>query len=207
MGKGQASLIGTFVVFALIFLVFMLFYTNLDWMRVEPEDFEDLKKSSKDLIVQLKSEGFPSNWGTSVPIPRRVGFMDGNRISMEKMIKFSEINYSTSKHIMGFTYDYMITLEDVFGNKIKINGLEYLGWNGYLASYGGNGASDFDFFFDVVKSKAKHIIKQKVPVYLREKKKVVTLVVYAWKDINLKFGRTECSDGIDNDDDHFCDMP
>ncbi len=88
---------------------------------------DELITDAKSISSCLLSEGSPSNWTTESV--QRIGLTNGDyRINQTKLESFAEINYNSSRQILGTTYDYYFYLEEKDGTQIEISGEEGIGY-------------------------------------------------------------------------------
>jgi hypothetical protein len=208
MKRAQVAVIGFVMTIALLLIVFSLFYSQIGSIFTRRVDYEEIQADSEHLSANLLSEGHPLDWDAASV--KKLGLLEGDRISLEKLEEFSKIDYPRTKLLLGVKYDYMFFIEK---NDTRVHIPEpifrnFFGWNGQLQSYGGNGGSQFDFFFGIVKERAVNIAKNEKFIYLDEATvKDAKLVVYTWSPLDLiSYANFSCSDGVDNDGDGVVDF-
>jgi hypothetical protein len=98
-----------FVLGSLILIVVVIIFFSFVSRIANPDKNvrEDLIDTSKVIMDSMTSDGIPDHWN-SVTV-RRLGFVDeGNTINNTKYSKFNEIDYNTSKKLLGTRYDYFM---------------------------------------------------------------------------------------------------
>jgi hypothetical protein len=212
MKRSQAAVIGFIVTVILIVVVLQLFSPQIRLLFGNKNDYNLVREDAEHISNVLIAEGFPPNWNAGTV--KRVGLLDGDMISIEKLKEFANISYSRSKLLLGTKYDYMFFLENETNTSIAILNRtmitlyssinrDFFGWNGYIKNYDGNGGYPFGFFYNQIYQKAKYIAKTERFVNLEDNfggKTSAKLVIYTWDPIDLNLGMYECSDGIDNAD-------
>ena len=210
MKKGQVVVIGFILTVVLFILVISLFYSQFNSIFADESDYPDIKGDSEHVSNLLLTEGYPPDWETDTVM--KLGILDGDVISLRKLENFSKIPYYRSKLLLGVKYDYMFLLERTDSSVIMIPNVnrDFLGWNGDVQSYPGNGGRPFEFFFDAITSKAEHIARNEKFVEIDEGIGEYTygkLIVYTWDAVNdLMFNETQCNNGIDDDGDGYVDL-
>jgi hypothetical protein len=220
MKKGQTALISFLVLIVLLIVIISLFSSQFFALLTGDDTYEEVKADSEHVSQQLMSEGYPVDWNTENV--KKVGLLEQDKITINRLMEFANVEYPKSKKLLGIKYDYMFFIEDLeTGDRIRLNypisrdypiSREFFGWNGNLQSYGGNGGLDFDYFFGLVEANAKHIVKKERFVYIiGETEEGATvqeakLVIYVWDFVDAEVGVHDCNDGKDNDDDYTCDF-
>ncbi|MCK5140491.1 MAG: hypothetical protein KAQ85_11665, partial [Thermodesulfovibrionia bacterium] len=198
MKKGQASITGFIITIVLIITVVSLFYTQFSLLLVKDSEYVDIRGDSEHVASVLVSEGFPKEWNTENV--KKVGLLDGEKISLAKLTEFSSINYSTSKKLLGIRYDYMLFIEKD-GKKQIVPGAnkDFIGWNGYIETDRGNGGYPFESFFRIINQNAEHIAKNEKFIYIEDAvidKAYAKLIIFTWDPVpGLDGMNTQCVDG------------
>ena len=140
MKKGQVVVIGFILAIVLFIIVISLFYSQFTALFMDDSKYPDIRGDSEHVSNLLLTEGFPTDWKAETV--KKVGLLDGDIISLAKLGNFSKIEYYKSKLLLGVKYDYMFFLERNDSTKVVIPNVykDFLGWNGDVKTYEGNGA-------------------------------------------------------------------
>lgn len=203
MKKAQVAIIGFIMTIVLFVIVISLFYSQFTSLFMDKSEYPDIRGDSEHVSNLLLTEGYPTDWESETV--KKIGLLDGDIISLRKLENFSRILYPQTKLLLGVKYDYMFFLERNDSSKIMVPNVhrDFLGWNGDVLSYPGNGGRPFEYFFDKISERAEHIARNEKFVKIDEGIQGISygkLVVYTWSAIeDFVFNVTQCNNGINDD--------
>jgi hypothetical protein len=146
------------------FLIFLgLLFLGLGLLRNvdNDSDFFDVKKESERVSSILLSEGFPSNWNSS--LVTSPGLLSEHRINVSKLEEFDSLQYDKVKSLMSVHNNFVFYFENTSGI-MNVSGKCFRG-------YDFSGCDVFDFNYE-------NLAKTERIVILNSK--IILMVVLSW---------------------------
>ena len=126
--KGQLNSID-FTTAMIVFVVLVVFLVTFWFVSVShvARGIKENKMGAEAIAVSdmlVKSPGIPPHWEVnSTGSTQALGLADSaNVLNVGKLTEFSQIDYETSKELLGITHEYYFYIEDKWGNRLYETG-------------------------------------------------------------------------------------
>jgi hypothetical protein len=120
----SSDFIISILLFISIIAIAGLYYQNLQTDVYDSYIRNDMQTKAMNVASLLATtSGDPKYWDSSNV--KVIGIYDSGRFNLTKFAELKEIDYTTSKRLLGINYELNITLKNETGNVLESNGVVY----------------------------------------------------------------------------------